>query len=203
VISLGYNSSHVKHVTPKTHHPGCTTVWSYSIFNLHGCVKWGITMHTNPPKPTDCGNSKQYIYLHQYGENSIIIGRLNYDTIGFGSTGMEQSGVTFPKSIFGCVFYSNFRFKISTKAYGIVDLGSGPLSLASQLGGRIGHKFSYCMVPFSSTSTGKLKFGSMAPTNGVVSTPLMINPSYPSYYVLNLEGITIGQKKVLVKLVAT
>ncbi|KAG5106912.1 hypothetical protein JHK82_043882 [Glycine max] len=91
-------------------------------------------MHTNPPKPTDCGNSKQYIYLHQYGENSIIIGRLNYDTIGFGSTGMEQSGVTFPKSIFGCVFYSNFRFKISTKAYGIVDLGSGPLSLASQLG---------------------------------------------------------------------
>lgn len=160
-------------------------------------------MHTNPPKPTDCGNSKQYIYLHQYGENSIIIGRLNYDTIGFGSTGMEQSGVTFPKSIFGCVFYSNFRFKISTKAYGIVDLGSGPLSLASQLGGRIGHKFSYCMVPFSSTSTGKLKFGSMAPTNGVVSTPLMINPSYPSYYVLNLEGITIGQKKVLVKLVAT
>ncbi|KHN48849.1 Aspartic proteinase nepenthesin-1 [Glycine soja] len=153
-------------------------------------------MHTNPPKPTDCGNSKQYIYLHQYGENSIIIGRLNYDTIGFGSTGMEQSGVTFPKSIFGCVFYSNFRFKISTKAYGIVDLGSGPLSLASQLGGRIGHKFSYCMVPFSSTSTGKLKFGSMAPTNGVVSTPLMINPSYPSYYVLNLEGITIGQKKV-------
>ncbi|KAG5000382.1 hypothetical protein JHK87_021454 [Glycine soja] len=150
-----------------------------------------------PQNQRECGSSKQCIYLHQYGTDSFTIGRLGYDTISFSSTGMGQGGATFPKSVFGCAFYSNFTFKISTKANGFVGLGPGPLSLASQLGDQIGHKFSYCMVPFSSTSTGKLKFGSMAPTNEVVSTPFMINPSYPSYYVLNLEGITVGQKKVL------
>jgi len=152
-----------------------------------------------PQNQRDCGNSKQCIYLQQYGESSITIGKLSSDTVSFGSTGMGQAA-TFPESVFGCAFYSNFTFEISSKANGIVGLGPGPLSLASQLGDQIGHKFSYCMVPFSSTSTGKLRFGSnpnQAPTNGVVSTPFIINPSLPSYYLLNLEGITVGQKKML------
>nr|KYP32871.1 Aspartic proteinase nepenthesin-1 [Cajanus cajan] len=151
-----------------------------------------------PQSQRDCGNSRQCIYLHQYSENSITIGKLGHDTIRFCSTGMGQCA-TFPKTAFGCGVYNNFTFQLSSKANGFVGLGPGPLSLASQLGGQISHKFSYCMVPFSSTSTGKLIFGNqtMAPSTGVVSTPFIINPSLPSYYFLNLEGITIGQKKVL------
>lgn len=153
-----------------------------------------------PQNQSDCGNSRQCIYLKQYGgQRSFTIGKMGSDTFSFGPTGMSQ-GATFPQSLFGCVFYSNLSFHMSSKANGIVGLGPGPLSLASQLGDRIGHKFSYCLVPFSSTSTGKLKFGNHprpAPTNGVVSTPLIINPYMPSYYFLNLEGISIGQKKVL------
>ncbi|KAK7401585.1 hypothetical protein VNO78_13186 [Psophocarpus tetragonolobus] len=151
-----------------------------------------------PENQRDCGNIRQCIYLHQYGENSVTIGKLGQDTITFGSTGMAQQSASFPKSVFGCAFYTNFTFEISAKSSGMVGLGPGPLSLASQLGPQIGNKFSYCMVPFSSTSTGKLKFGNqMAPSNGVVSTPFFINPSLPSYYFLNLEGITVGTKKVL------
>jgi len=153
-----------------------------------------------PQNQRDCGNSRQCIYLQQYGESSITIGKLGSDTFTFEPMGMGQ-GAKFPQSIFGCAFYSNFTFEISSKADGIVGLGPGPFSLPSQLGDQIGHKFSYCMVPFSSTSTGKLKLGNHsseeAPRNGVVSTPFMINPSLPSYYLLNLEGISIGQKKVL------
>ncbi|CAJ1958249.1 unnamed protein product [Sphenostylis stenocarpa] len=107
-----------------------------------------------PQNQRDCTNSRQCIYLHQYGASSITIGKLGSDTISFGSTSMGQ-GATFPKSVFGVV---------------------------------------------SSTSTGKLKFGNhptQAATNGVVSTPFMINPFLPSFYLLNLEGISIGQKKVL------
>lgn len=152
-----------------------------------------------PQNQRDCGNSSQCIYLHQYGKNSVTVGKLGYDTITFGSTTGGVQGATFPKSVIGCGFYNNFTFEISSKSNGVMGLGAGPLSLPSQLGDQIGHKFSYCMVPFSSTSTGKLKFGNqtMATSNGVVSTPLMSNPSYPSYYFINLEGITIGKKKVL------
>ncbi|KAL2330958.1 hypothetical protein Fmac_018539 [Flemingia macrophylla] len=152
-----------------------------------------------PQNQRDCGNSRECIYLHQYSQNSFTIGKLGYDTISFVSTDVVGQGATFPKTVFGCGVYNNFTFQPSSKTNGMVGLGPGPLSLASQLADQISHKFSYCMVPFGSTSTGKLKFGNqtIAPSNGVVSTPLFVNPSLPSYYVLNLEGITIGQKKVL------
>ncbi|RDX66618.1 Aspartic proteinase CDR1, partial [Mucuna pruriens] len=81
---------------------------------------------------------------------------------------------------------------------GLVGLGAGPLSLVSQIGDQIGHKFSYCLLPFSSNSTSKLKFGNEAiiTGNGVVSTPLIIKPSLPTYYFLNLESVNIGQKMI-------
>ncbi|KAK7271365.1 hypothetical protein RJT34_27193 [Clitoria ternatea] len=148
-----------------------------------------------PQNQRDCGNARECFYLQQYGEKSMTIGKLGSDSITFGSIGAQ--GVTFPKSIFGCGMYNNFTFEISSKANGIVGLGAGPLSLVSQLGDQIGHKFSYCMVPYTSTSTGKLKFGNtMVQGNGVVSTPLIVKPSLPSFYFLNLEGITVGPKKL-------
>ncbi|XP_027343023.1 aspartic proteinase CDR1-like [Abrus precatorius] len=150
-----------------------------------------------PENQRECGNSRECYYIQQYGENSITIGKLGSDSIIFGSTGGGQS-VTLTESIFGCGMYNNFTFEISSKASGIVGLGAGPLSLVSQIGDQIANKFSYCMVPFTSTSTGKLKFGNqtMVSGNGVVSTPLITKPSLPSYYFLNLEGISIGQKTI-------
>ncbi|KAK7323971.1 hypothetical protein VNO77_27475 [Canavalia gladiata] len=149
-----------------------------------------------PQNQRDCGDSRECFYLKQYSEKSMTIGKLGSDSFSFGSIGRGQD-VTFPKTIFGCGMYNNFTFEISSKASGIVGLGAGPLSLVSQLGDQIDNKFSYCLVPFTSTSTGKLKFGNqtMVP-NGTVSTPLIIKPILPSYYFINLEGITIGQKTV-------
>ncbi|MCH97401.1 aspartic proteinase CDR1-like, partial [Trifolium medium] len=118
---------------------------------------------------------------------------LGTDSISFGSI-----DVTFPKSIFGCGHNNVVTFNGSGKVTGLVGLGAGPLSLVSQLGDSIGHKFSYCLVPLHSNTTSKLKFGDEAIINGngVVSTPLIIKSSQPSFYYLNLEGITVGQKTV-------
>ncbi|KAG5015891.1 hypothetical protein JHK85_022027 [Glycine max] len=104
------------------------------------------------------------------------------ETLSFDSTGGAQT-VSFPNSIFGCGANNNLTFRSSDKATGLVGLVAGQLSLVSQLGAQIGYKFSYCLLPFSSTSTSKLKFGSEAiiTTNGVVSTPLIIKPSLPSF----------------------
>lgn len=143
--------------------------------------------------PHRCGESKKCEYFYTYGDKSYTIGDLGTDSINFG-----EKDVTFPKSIFGCGHRNDVTFKRSRKATGLVGLGAGPLSLVSQLGDSIGHKFSYCLVPSFLNSTSKMKFGDQAiiKDNGVVSTPLIIKSSNPSYYFLNLEGITIGQKTV-------
>ncbi|PNX88412.1 aspartic proteinase cdr1-like protein [Trifolium pratense] len=143
-----------------------------------------------------CGKSNNECeYLYTYGDNSYTIGELGTDSINFG-----QKDVTFPKSIFGCGHNNDVTFKRSRKATGLVGLGAGPLSLVSQLGDSIGHKFSYCLVPpFLSKATSKLKFGddeAIINGNGVVSTPLILKSSQPSFYYLNLEGITVGQKTI-------
>jgi len=140
-----------------------------------------------------CGKSNQCEYIYKYGDDSYTIGDLGTESINFG-----EKDVTFPKSIFGCGYSNNLAADNSGKTTGLVGLGAGPLSLVSQLGDSIGHKFSYCLVPSFSISTSKMKFGDEAIVkgNGVVSTPLIIKSSNPSYYYLNLEGITIGQKTV-------
>ncbi|KAK7401630.1 hypothetical protein VNO78_13252 [Psophocarpus tetragonolobus] len=128
-----------------------------------------------------------------YADGSVSIGVLATESIHFGS-----QTIKFPNFTFGCGLYNNFAHRTSDKVTGIVGLGAGPLSLVSQIGDKIGHKFSYCLLPFSSNSPTKLKFGNEATiqSNGVVSAPLIIDPSFPSYYFLQLEGVSVGQQMV-------
>ncbi|XP_020218599.1 aspartic proteinase CDR1 [Cajanus cajan] len=148
-----------------------------------------------PPHQRLCGNAGECIYGYGYLEKSITGGLLGTETINLGSK-VENQTVNFPNSVFGCGLYNNLSFPTSDKVTGLVGLGPGPLSLVSQIGDKIGYKFSYCLLPFTSNSTSKLRFGSEATItgNGVVSTPLIINPNFPTFYFLNLESITIGQK---------
>ncbi|KAK7401627.1 hypothetical protein VNO78_13249 [Psophocarpus tetragonolobus] len=140
-----------------------------------------------------CANSGACEYIYSYGDKSFTSGGLATETINFG-----DQGVTFPNSFFGCGTYNVLTPSTNGKMTGLVGLGAGKLSLVSQIGDKIGHKFSYCLLPFTSSSTSKLIFGDEAiiKGNGVESTPLIIKPSFPSYYFLNLEAITVGQKSV-------
>ncbi|CAK8534704.1 unnamed protein product [Lathyrus sativus] len=151
-----------------------------------------------------CGKSNECFYSYHYGDRSFSIGELGFDSITFGSSNNTLHGansdanvnITFPKSIFGCGYYNIFTSDSSGKASGLVGLGAGPLSLVSQLGDSIGKKFSYCLVPFASNSTSKLRFGNEAIImgEGVMSTPLIIKSSQPTFYYVNLEGVMVGQK---------
>ncbi|XP_061358416.1 aspartic proteinase CDR1-like [Gastrolobium bilobum] len=167
-----------------------------STFNVVSCASQPCTLL--PQLQHECGHSGQCLYIYQYGDKSFTAGVLSVESISLGDSNDGNQNVTFPKSIFGCGVYNKFTFETTNKATGLVGLGAGPLSLVSQLGDEIGHKFSYCLVPFSATTNSKLKFGNEATIsgNGVVSTPLILKPSTPSFYYLNLEGITVGQKMV-------
>ncbi|CAN1794008.1 Aspartic proteinase CDR1 [Linum perenne] len=105
--------------------------------------------------------------------------------------------VSFPKTIIGCGHDNAGTF--DSKGSGIVGLGGGSASLVSQLGSTIAGKFSYCLVPYTSTNpTSTMNFGTNAIVSGsnVVSTPLFSDPSQPTFYFLQLQAISVGSKKI-------
>ncbi|XP_028755352.1 aspartic proteinase CDR1-like [Neltuma alba] len=126
------------------------------------------------------------------GESVTRPGSIRSDTLTLGSS--SGGKVKFPRFIFGCG-HNNSKFSRGTS--GVVGLGRGPLSLASQLSNSIEGRFSYCLVPSFEASPGKLKFGENAVVSGsdVVSTP-MVSKSPPNYYYLTLEAMSVGNKRI-------
>ncbi|KAF6172717.1 hypothetical protein GIB67_000775 [Kingdonia uniflora] len=127
-------------------------------------------------------------YLYSYGDESTTQGFLASETLTFDQVSVPHIG-------FGCG--NDNEGSGFTQGAGLVGLGRGPLSLVSQLG--LG-KFSYCLTTIddvkSSSTSSSLLFGSLADLNTnstqIKTTPLIQNPSQPSFYYLSLEGITVG-----------
>ncbi|CAN1176522.1 Aspartic proteinase CDR1 [Linum perenne] len=101
------------------------------------------------------------------------------------------------KTLFGCGHDNSGTF--SPNGSGIVGLGGGSASLVTQIGSSIGYKFSYCLVKLGEDKlTSTMNFGENAVVSGggVVSTPLISHPTEPTFYFLNLVGISVGEKKI-------
>ncbi|KAL9240924.1 hypothetical protein vseg_015089 [Gypsophila vaccaria] len=139
------------------------------------------------PKPTSAVNDNTCTYITQYGDGTSTKGVLNTETISL------PSSTTFPSVIFGCGY--NQQGDLGTNGDGIVGLGSGPLSLVSQLSPKIDYKFSYCLTPQSSGLNSKLKFGLAVSGPEVVSTPYT-NQDAATFYSLTLDSITIGDTPI-------
>ncbi|KAH1032322.1 hypothetical protein J1N35_044496 [Gossypium stocksii] len=130
-------------------------------------------------------------YSYSYGDKSFTRGILSTDTITFDDSNGQKTA--FPTSIFGCGHNNLGKFR--SPSAGLVGLGGGPLSLVSQISTQIDHRFSYCLVPLSASSSSKLLFGQEAIISrpGAVSTPL-VSKTPQTYYYLSLEGVSIGDK---------
>ncbi|XP_073219735.1 aspartic proteinase CDR1-like [Cicer arietinum] len=113
---------------------------------------------------------------------------LSLETLTLDST--TGHSVSFPKTVIGCGTQNTVSF--DGRSSGIVGLGGGSVSLTTQLGSKIGGKFSYCLVPLlgDSSATSKLNFGDAAVVsgNGSVSTPL-VSKDPKTFYYLTLEAI--------------
>ncbi|CAN0887335.1 Aspartic proteinase CDR1 [Linum grandiflorum] len=131
-----------------------------------------------------------------YGDQSHTQGDVASETLTLGSSTTSRL-VTLPKTIIGCGHDNAGTF--DPKGSGIVGLGGGSASLVSQLGSSIAGKFSYCLVPYTSTNpTSTMNFGTKAIVSGsnVVSTALISDPSQPTFYFLELEAVSVGSKKI-------
>ncbi|KAE8799532.1 aspartic proteinase nepenthesin-2-like [Hordeum vulgare] len=125
-------------------------------------------------------------YTYTYGGNSTTRGTLAVDKLTIGDDAFH--GV-----VFGCS--SSSVGGPPAQVSGVVGLGRGPLSLVSQLSVR---RFMYCLPPPASRSAGRLVLGADATAirnaSDRIVVPMSINPRYPSYYYLNLNGMSIGDK---------
>lgn len=135
-------------------------------------------------------------YLYTYGDYSSTQGVMATETFTFDKVSVPNIG-------FGCgIKNEGGGFD---QGGGLVGLGRGPLSLVSQLDQP---KFSYCLTSIGSTKSSTLLMGSLATSvvgdnnkniNNIKTTPLIKNPSSPSFYYLSLQGITIGNKLLPIK----
>lgn len=134
-----------------------------------------------------CNSDNSCEYLYSYGDSSSTQGALGSETFTLGS----KSAVSVPHIGFGCG--DTNQGSGFSQGGGLVGLGRGPLSLISQL--KVG-KFSYCLTSLDETTKkSPLLFGSLAEMNGtaIKSTPLTKNSLQPSFYYLNLKGISVGK----------
>ncbi|KAK7860469.1 aspartic proteinase cdr1 [Quercus suber] len=83
---------------------------------------------------------------------------------------------------------------------GIVGLGRGPNSLASQVGLSSAARFSYCLITFTyqGNATSKLSFGNteLEFGSGVVYTPLLYGGVSDNDYYVTLIAISVGKKRI-------
>ncbi|XP_059276508.1 aspartic proteinase CDR1-like [Lycium ferocissimum] len=133
-------------------------------------------------------------YQMNYGDASHTVGDLAFEKFTFPST--SGKNVSIPHVAFGCGHDNGGTFMKYTS--GIIGLGGGEVSIINQLKKQINGKFSYCLIPLQSSNsnfTSHINFGSSAIVSGnkVVSTPLIKKESSTFYY-LNLEGVSVGNK---------
>ncbi|KAL8546761.1 hypothetical protein ACS0TY_006471 [Phlomoides rotata] len=137
---------------------------------------------------SSCSSSGSCEYLYTYGDYSSTQGVLAMETFTFGKASVPKVG-------FGCG--SDNEGGGFNQGGGLVGLGRGPLSLVSQLEEPT---FSYCLTSIDSTKSSTLLMGSSSTSTSSSSkgdslmktTPLIKNPSSPSFYYVSLEGISVG-----------
>ncbi|KAG8082223.1 hypothetical protein GUJ93_ZPchr0014g46522 [Zizania palustris] len=138
-----------------------------------------------------CTSSSKCGYTYTYGDASWTQGVLATET--FTLTKAKLPGVAF-----GCGDMNEGDG--FSQGAGLVGLGRGPLSLVSKLGLE---KFSYCLTSLDDTGKSPLFLGSLADisdsaaaASSIQITPLIKNPSQPSFYYVTLTGLTVGSARI-------
>ncbi|KAL6554457.1 hypothetical protein OROMI_020130 [Orobanche minor] len=154
---------------------------------------------SSPEPQVACkGGNHSCPYYYWYGDRSNTTGDFAVETFTVNLTGPEgKSGFREVDNVmFGCGHWNRGMFH---GAAGLLGLGRGPLSFASQLQSLYGHSFSYCLVDRNSNSSvsSKLIFGE--------DKDLMSNPDLnftaliggkenldDTFYYVGIKSIVVG-----------
>ncbi|WVZ03657.1 hypothetical protein V8G54_024463 [Vigna mungo] len=165
------------------------------------------TYSTMPCVAADClsgthafcnfNNGKHCAYEMSYIDGSTSEGDFSWETLSLYSS-FKDVPVAFPQTVIGCGHNNVGIF--SKQSSGIVGLGMGPFSLASQLKPKTGGTFSYCLTPMyqGDRKPSYLRFGDRGEVTvkEAVSTPLIRNIARPSVYYVVMEALSVGSKRI-------
>jgi hypothetical protein len=109
-------------------------------------------------------------------------------------TNMDKWSTTIPNVLFGCGHNQSNNFFFGGD--GIVGLGSSVVSLPSQLHNIYSDIFSYCMVPFGSSTTNMSTIFFERPQGfkirpHFIYTPI-VNQTFSSLYYVGMTGISVN-----------
>ncbi|GER44065.1 eukaryotic aspartyl protease family protein [Striga asiatica] len=122
-----------------------------------------------------CDPSGVCTYDYWYMDGSNTQGTMALESITVGDS-------VVPRVPVGCAQAAN----LSSPMNGILGLGGGFLSLASQSSGTLGGAFSYCL-----SRAGWLEFGRSNFSTDTQWTPMLHSSKYPIYYYINLTGLAV------------
>lgn len=174
-----------------------------STFSPHHCFDSSCRLVPHP-KHTLCNHTRLHSpcrYEYSYSDGSLTSGFFSRETTTFNtSSGTE---VKHHRLAFGCSFQisgPSVSGPSFNGAHGVIGLGRGPISLASQLGRRYGNKFSYCLMDYtlSPPPTSFLLIGGAENVTALKTsyTPLQINALSPTFYYIGIESVFVDDIKL-------
>ncbi|KAL5211586.1 hypothetical protein ABZP36_022433 [Zizania latifolia] len=129
-------------------------------------------------------------YYYWYGDQSNTTGDLALEAFTVNLTA-EGASRRVDDVVFGCGHWNRGLFH---GAAGLLGLGRGPLSFASQLRAVYGHAFSYCLVDHGSSVGSKIVFGD---DDVLLGHPQLNYTAFApaaadTFYYLNLKAVLVG-----------
>ncbi|KAI3962174.1 hypothetical protein MKW98_005805 [Papaver atlanticum] len=138
-----------------------------------------------------CNERGECTYSYVYGDGSYSHGVTAEEVYSVGDHMMNLT--------IGCGHNNSGTFNSSD---GILGLGRGEFSFASQIDRKYGFKkFSYCLVDKSMKEppvVSSIRFGNdvLDQPSDVVYTPIIQNPKFPDQYYINLTSISVAGKLI-------
>ncbi|XP_030951192.1 aspartyl protease family protein At5g10770-like [Quercus lobata] len=135
--------------------------------------------------PQQCSDPK-CSYRVRYGDGSFTIGYFSKERLTITSDVVDNF-------IFGCGQDNEGLFE---DIAGLLGLGRGQVSLVQQAAQKYSQFFSYCL-PSTTSSTGYLTLGKGNEVSSSLKfTPMLTLSQGPSFYGLNLIGISVGGQRL-------
>ncbi|KAG9458257.1 hypothetical protein H6P81_002765 [Aristolochia fimbriata] len=154
----------------------------------------GLAPAPNPPAP--CNRTVLHTpcrYHYAYADASFTSGFFSRDAVTLNASSGGEVEVR--RLDFGCGF--GVAGPSLSGARGVLGLGRGPISFASQVGKPIGNKFSYCLMDYtlSPPPTSYLLIGNgdahRSSQRRLRFTPLLTNPLSPTFYYIGIEAASV------------
>uniref|UniRef100_A0A8R7VG45 Peptidase A1 domain-containing protein n=3 Tax=Triticum TaxID=4564 RepID=A0A8R7VG45_TRIUA len=157
---------------------------SSSTYSPFSCSSAACAQLSQSHEGNGCSGS-QCQYMVKYGDGSSGTGTYSSDKLALGSSSVSNFQ-------FGCS-QSESGNLLEDQTDGLMGLGGGAQSLATQTAGTFGKAFSYCLPP-TPDSSGFLTLG--AATSGFSKTQMLRSSQVPSYYGVLLEAIRVGGRQL-------